>query len=90
MESLFDRDLERLIIGGCLVDLDAFRTAASMLDVHDFGFVENQLIFASIQNVFETKEIVDPVLVAMDLKRNGELNRVGGALAINELQSHNC
>ena len=87
MESLFDRDLERLVIGGCLVDLDAFRTAASMLDVHDFGCVENQLIFASIQNVFETKETVDPVLVAQDLKSNGELNRVGGASAIYELQS---
>ena len=87
METLFDRDLERLVIGGCLVDLDAFRTAASMLDVHDFGSVENQLIFASIQNVFETKETVDPVLVAQDLKSNGELNRVGGASAIYELQS---
>ena len=87
MDKLFDRDLEHLVIGACLVDLEAFRTAASMLDVHDFACVDSQLIFSSIQNVFETKETVDPVLVFKDLKKRGELNRAGGASAIYELQS---
>ena len=49
MDNLFDIELERLVVGACLVNIDAFRDVSSMLDVSDFGFVENQLVFRAIK-----------------------------------------
>ena len=87
MDNLFDRVLERLVIGCCLVDIEAFRTATSMLDVNDFECVGNQLVFRAIQNTFESKKCVDSVLVAEELKKRGDLNRIGGPIAIYELHA---
>ena len=87
MDNLFDIELERLVVGACLVNLDAFRDVSSMLDVSDFGFVENQLVFRAIKKVFEDNQTVDPVLVCQLLKKQGELNRVGGVLAIHDLHA---
>ena len=83
----FDKDLECRVLGMCLVEPEAFRTAVQILSVNDFGFVDNQLIFVSIQSVFESTGTVDPVLVAKDLQAKGELKRVGGPIYLYDLSA---
>ena len=83
----FDKDLECRVLGMCLVEPEAFRTAIQILSVNDFGFVDNQLIFVSIQSVFESTGTVDPVLVAKDLQGKGELKRIGGPIYLYDLNA---
>ena len=83
----FDKDLECRVLGMCLVEPEAFRTAIQILSVNDFGFVDNQLIFVSIQSVFESTGTVDPVLVAKDLQGKGELKRIGGPIHLYDLNA---
>ena len=85
--ELFDYDVERLVLGCCLVSTDAFTTCQTKLMPADFGIVAHKLIFESIEAVFERTGTTDPVLVFTDLRKRGELNRVGGASEVYELQA---
>ena len=86
-ENLFDNDVERLVLGCCLVSTDAFIVCQTKLMPIDFCIVAHKLIFESIEAVFELTGTTDPVLVFKDLQKRGELNRVGGMGEIYELQS---
>ena len=86
-ENLFDREVERLVIGCCLVSKDAFMVCQTRLMPTDFCITGHKLIFESIEAVFELTGTTDPILVFKDLQKRGELNRVGGMGELYELQS---
>ena len=86
-EELFDREVERLVIGCCLVSKDAFMVCQTKLLPADFCIGAHKLIFESIEAVFEQTGTTDPVLVFKDLQKRGELNRIGGMGEIHDLHS---
>ena len=86
-DNLYDREVERLALGCCLVSKDALITCQTKLMPTDFYIVAHKLIFESIEAVFERTGTTDPVLVYNDLKKRGELNRIGGMGEIYDLHA---
>ena len=85
MENLINTEMEKQFLGACMLDPCIFEE--STLSVEDFGTVDHQCIYKAIAIVYEEKKIVDPLLVADILKKQNEINRVGGAGYIYELQA---
>ena len=85
MENLINAELEATFIGSCLVDPKVF--LESNLQTTDFGLVSHQLLYAAIATVYEDCAKTDPLLVSDQLKKSGDLNRVGGTDTIYELQA---
>ena len=86
-ENLFDHEVERLTLGCCLVSADAFIVCQTKLMPTDFCITSHKLIFESIEAVFERTGTTDPILVYNDLKKRGELNRIGGMGEIYDLHA---
>lgn len=84
-DNLMNNEFEASYLGACLVDAKIF--TESILSVTDFATVDNQLIYKAIATVHADTATTDPILVAEQLKKDGELNRVGGHEKIYELQA---
>jgi replicative DNA helicase len=84
-DALFDRvpphddDAEMAVLGGMLMSKDAIGEVSQMIDVTDFYQPKHQTIYESIITLFSTSQPVDVVLVANELLKAGDLDKVGGA-----------
>lgn len=85
MNTDFYKEVEESVLGGCMIDVEAYLSIDTILKPEDFYIVSHQMIFNAITNVYNEKQTVDPVLVAEKLKDEGNLNRVGGTDYIYEL-----
>ena len=84
-DNMINKEFENAYIGACLTNPQVFE--ASNLEVNDFGLVSNQCIFKAIAEVYEETKQTDTLLVAEHLKRTGELDRIGDALYLYDLQA---
>ena len=84
-DTLMNREFEEAFLGSCLVDSQVFIN--SNLAVPDFMIVAHQLIYKAIATVHADTGKTDPLLVADQLKKDGDLNRVGGMDIIYQLQA---
>lgn len=83
-----DKNIERHILGACLTEVDPFINVSNVgITADDFFTTDHKLIFQAISDVFIADETTDPILVANQLQKQGDLNRVGGADYIYELQA---
>ena len=87
-DTLMNREFEEAFLGSCLVDPQVFIN--SNLAVPDFMIVAHQLIYKAIATVHADTGKIDPLLVADQLKKDGDLNRVGGTDIIYQLASCHC
>ena len=85
MTELINSEIEAYFLGACMVNSEVFEN--SILSTTDFGTVDHQLIYAAIATVYEVCRQTDPVLIADRLKKDGEINRVGGSNRIYEMQT---
>lgn len=85
MTSLYCKEMETSLLGMLMVDSSLI--ADCLLAKTDFGTVDHQLIYKAIASVYEEHNAVDPILVAKELDKMGELNRVGGSDYIYQLQA---
>lgn len=82
--SLFDRvpphddDAEMAVLGGMLMSSDAVGEVTEIIDVSDFYQPRHQTIFDAVVALFANGQPVDAVLVANELQKNNELDKVGG------------
>ena len=83
--NLVNTEFEKAFLGACLVDAIAF--VESHLALTDFATVDHQLLYKAIATIHADTGKTDPILVADYLKKEGELNRVGGIDAIYQLQA---
>lgn len=83
-DALFDRvpphddDAEMAVLGGMLMSKDAIGEVSQMIEVTDFYQPKHQTIYESIINLFSASQPVDAVLVANELLKHGDLDKVGG------------
>src|SRR3990172_12494492 len=82
-----DLDAERSIIGAILLDSDAITAVAQTLKPEHFYKEAHTDIILSIFQLFEKREPIDLVTLTSQLKKNGKLDKVGGAAYISELAS---
>ena len=85
VRSIFDRvpphdvDAEMAVLGGMLMSKDAIGEVSQELETSDFYLPQHQTIYDAIITLFSASQPVDSVLVANELLKNGNLEKVGGA-----------
>jgi len=73
-----DLAAERSVLGAMLLSKDALADVVAVIRGEDFYRPANEVIFEAITHVYSRGEPVDPVTVAAELTRRGEIGRVGG------------
>ncbi len=79
------RESEESVIGAILMSADAANEVMDKLDPEDFYFPAHQSMFRAIRNLFNNNQAIDAITVSEELRRAGELERVGGVPAITRL-----
>ena len=78
-------ELEKAVIGACLIEQDAFATVSDFLKPHSFYESKHQVIFEAIQALAASNAPIDVLTVVEQLQKNGDLENAGGAAYIAEL-----
>ncbi len=78
-------ELEKAVIGACLIEQDAFATVSDFLKPHSFYESKHQVIFEAIQALAASNAPVDVLTVVEQLQKNGDLENAGGPAYIAEL-----
>ncbi len=81
-------DIERVVLGALMIDKDAFSIVSEILHPETFYEPRNQKIYKAIQSLSLEEKPVDIMTVIEELKRQGDLEDVGGPAYIVELSSH--
>ena len=75
-----DLNLEEAILGAMLIDKKGVDDVIDILNAEVFYKKQNQLIYEAIFQLFNQSEAIDLLTVAEQLRRNGNLEAVGGEL----------
>jgi replicative DNA helicase len=78
-------DIEEQILGAMLLDKEAIARVVEVVDDSAFHAERNRKIFQAIIRLFDKGEPADSITVAEELRRKGELDRVGGEAYLVEL-----
>jgi replicative DNA helicase len=80
-----DLESEQSVLGGMLLSKDAIGEVSDILTGRDFYKPAHETIYATIMDVYAAGEPADPITVAAELTRRGEINKVGGASYLHAL-----
>lgn len=80
-------DLEEAVLGAIMLEKDALTSIIDALKPEVFYKESHQKIYKSILQLFEKSEPIDILTVTNQLKKNGELEIVGGPFYITQLTS---
>ncbi len=80
-------DLEEAVLGAIMLEKDALTAVLDILKAEMFYKEAHQKIYKAILGLFEKSESIDILTVTNQLKKNGELEIVGGAYYITQLTS---
>ena len=72
------REAEESVIGAVLLSEDAVNEVMDRLHPEDFYIPAHQAIFESMRQLFDGNQAIDAVTVSEELRRRGELEKVGG------------
>jgi len=78
-------DVEMAVLGAMMLDKGAIAKAIEILDDTSFYKPAHQRIFAAMTGLFEKSEPVDLITLVEELRRRGELDKVGGEYYLTEL-----
>ena len=82
---LFDRvpphddRAEQAVLGGMLLSKDAVGEISQVLEPSDFYQPRHQMIYEAIITLFAGSQPVDPIVVASELRRREQLEKIGGS-----------
>ncbi|MBS7563350.1 replicative DNA helicase [Mucilaginibacter sp. Bleaf8] len=79
------RDLEEAVLGALMLERDALSAVIDVLKPEVFYVESHQKIFNAIRTLFENTSPVDILTVTAQLRKQGELEMVGGAYYITQL-----
>ena len=80
-----DLAAEQSVLGAMLMSKDAISAAVEIVRGSDFYRPAHEFIFDAIVNLYGRGEPADPVTVAAELSRRGELGRIGGPVYLHDL-----
>lgn len=78
-------DAERIVLGAIIVDNDLIVEAVDTLAVEDFYTPRNRMIYKAMLKLFAKSERSDAILISEELKKVGQLESIGGIVAITSL-----
>jgi replicative DNA helicase len=79
------RELEEAVLGGLMLEKDAYSIVSDILKPASFYEPAHQLIFTAIQNLAMNQKPVDMLTVQEQLRKQGDLEEAGGAYFIAQL-----
>ena len=80
-------DLEEAVLGSIMLERDALTTVIDILKPEVFYKEAHQKIFQAVLDLFNKSEPVDILTVTNQLKKNGQLEMVGGPFYVTQLTS---
>jgi replicative DNA helicase len=80
-----DLDAEQSVLGGMLLSKDAIADVVEVIKGHDFYKPAHETIFQAVLDVYAKGEPADPITIAAELTKRGEINKVGGASYLHTL-----
>jgi replicative DNA helicase len=80
-----DLDAEQSVLGGMMLSKDAIGDVLPILGGRDFYRPSHETIYAAILALYGQGEPADPITVAAELTRRGEISKVGGASYLHAL-----
>jgi replicative DNA helicase len=80
-------EVERAILGACLIDRDAFTTVSGVIDTPAFYDHRHATIYSVIADLSRNNKPVDLLTVTRELNDRGKLDEVGGAFYVTHLTS---
>ncbi len=80
-------DFEEAVLGAIMLEKDAFGRVVEYLSDRSFYSISHQRIFKAMQDLAAAEHPIDVLTVVEQLKKNGTLEDVGGALYISNLTS---
>ena len=78
---------EKAVLGSMLISKDAIPRAMNILIDNSFYDAKHQIIYKNIMELFEKNEVIDSVSLINNLKKNKELEKVGGAYYLTGLSN---
>ncbi len=78
-------DVEMAVLGAMLLEKEAIAKAVEVLDETAFYKPAHQQIFAAMIGLFERSEPVDLITLIDELRRRGQLEKIGGEVYLTEL-----
>jgi len=78
-------EAEQSVLGSILIDRDAIPTAMDVLRPEDFYQDVHRIIFKAVLRLYDDNRPVDVVTLTEELRRSGELERVGGLTYLSTL-----
>jgi replicative DNA helicase len=78
-------EAEQSVLGAMMMSKDAIADVVEVLRPGDFYRPAHQLVYDAILDLYSRGEPADPITVAEELTRAGQLARVGGALYLHTL-----
>ena len=80
-----DIELEEVVLGACMLEKDAYMNVCDLLVPDSFYDPVNKKIFQAITTLGLNQKPIDMMTVTEQLRRDGTLDEVGGAVHIAEL-----
>ena len=80
-----DTELEEIVLGACMLEKDAYMNVCDLLVADSFYDPVNKKIFEAITTLGYNQKPIDMMTVTEQLRRDGTLEEVGGAVHIAEL-----
>lgn len=80
-----DTELEEIVLGACMLEKDAYMNVCDLLVPDSFYDPVNKKIFEAITTLGLNQRPIDMMTVTEQLRRDGTLEEVGGAVHIAEL-----
>lgn len=80
-----DKDIEDAVLGALMLEKDAYPMVCDILKPESFYDTANQKIYTAIATLGMNQQPIDILTVTQELRTEGTLDEVGGALHISEL-----
>lgn len=79
------KDIEEAVLGACMLERDAVHLAMGILTPEMFYADGHRMVFEVVKDLFNRGNPVDQLTVVEALRKNGNIESVGGAYAVMEL-----
>jgi replicative DNA helicase len=78
-------DSERVILGAILLDNALISQAIELIKQEDFYLPLHRRVYKAMSTLFERGDRIDPILIGEELKKEGNLDTIGGIATITNL-----
>lgn len=81
-----DSEAEKAVLGAVFLDPEAIIDASDVLQPDDFYEHANRIVFQAMLNISDREEVIDPVTLQDELKKNNQVDDIGGSPTLQNYQ----